>query len=66
MEGQNNYNSSFVSQCIYLDLYFLGLVYAYLSYIRKEKYCPATTTPAAALYVTLRVPPLDSLAGWTG
>ena len=57
MEGQNNYNSSFVSQCIFLGLYFLGLVYAYLSYIRKEKYCPATTTPAAALYVTFRVPP---------
>ena len=35
----------------------LGLVYAYLSYIRKKKYCPTptTTTPAAALYVTLRV-----------
>ena len=32
------------------------------SYIRKEKYCPATTT---AMYVTLRLPPLDSETGWT-
>ena len=35
------------------------------SYIRKEKYCPATTPAVAAaaspLYVTLRGPPLDSL-----
>ena len=27
--------------------------YSQTVYIRKEKYCPATTTPAAALYVTL-------------
>ena len=32
------------------------------SYIRKEKYNPATTTP---MYVTLRVPPLDSETGWS-
>ena len=30
------------------------------SYIRKEKYCPATTT---AMYVMLRLPPLDSETG---
>ena len=30
------------------------------SYIRKEKYRPATTT---AVYVTLRLPPLDSETG---
>ena len=39
---------------------FVIIVYAYLSYIRKEKYCPATTSSTAALCVTLRVPPLDS------
>ena len=33
---------------------------------KKEKYCPAFSTHAAALYVTLRVPTLDSLTGWTG
>ena len=34
----------------------------FLSYIRKEKYNPATTP----MYVTLRLPPLDSEMGWTG
>ena len=35
------------------------------SYIRKGKCRPATpTTPP--VYVTLRVPPLDSEMGWTG
>ena len=38
-----------------------------LSYIRKGKNRPATTTPATAtVYVTLRGPPLDSELGWTG
>ena len=35
------------------------------SYIRKEKYRPATPT-SAAVYVTLRLLPLDSEMGWTG
>ena len=35
------------------------------SYIRKEKYRPATTPAAAPMYVTLRVPPLDSETGWS-
>ena len=35
-----------------------------LSYIRKEKYRPATTP--APMYVTLWLPPLDSEMGWTG
>ena len=36
-----------------------------LSYIRKKKYRPATTTPAT-VYVTLRLPPQDSETGSTG
>ena len=33
--------------------------------MRKEKYNPATTT-TTPMYVTLRLPPLDSETGWTG
>ena len=31
-----------------------------------DKYSPATTTAATAVYVTLRVPPQDYKTGWTG
>ena len=37
-----------------------------LSYIRKGKYSPARTPSTTPVYVTLRVPPLDSEMGWTG
>ena len=37
----------------------------FTTFVKKEKYSP-TVTPAAALYVTLRVPTLDLLMGWAG
>ena len=42
---------------------FLHNLHTKLSYIRKGKYRPA---PAAPVYVTLRLPPLDSEMGGTG
>ena len=58
---QYNFCVTFVTTfLLIIIIYFFfwpgGLVYAYLSYIRNEKYCPATTTPAAALYVTTGYP----------
>ena len=34
--------------------------------IRKKESCPAPAPAPAPVYVTLRVPPLDSEMGWTG
>ena len=45
-------------QVIFNDIYMLF-------YIRKENFNPATTT-TTPMYVTLRVPALDSETGWTG
>ena len=43
-----------------------NVVFFLTSNIKKDKYRPATTTTPVALYVTLRLPPLDSDTGWTG
>ena len=45
-------------------LFVMGMAILWpISYIRKGKYRPANPTD---VYVTLRVPPLDSATGWTG